>query len=76
MKWINIDDEEPQLGELIFVCDLYNKHISLARMMVEVDAKNNRGQKFYIVECEAIHRMPIDFNVTHWSPLPDLPEEE
>ena len=64
--WISIEDQElPPVGEVVLVCDEYNSFVSLGRA-----TEDGEFELMWVSEIE------VDSNVTHWMPLPKLPEAQ
>lgn len=66
MNWISFNDETPPDNTRILVCDWISGFISFAKYFHEID-------RFELMNIEHIE---YDSDLTHWMPLPALPEEE
>jgi hypothetical protein len=65
-EWINVDQQRPELGEVVLVCDYLSTFVSLARLSEEDNE--------YVFELMSIDKIENDSEVTHWMPLPNPPD--
>jgi hypothetical protein len=65
MEWINAEDDLPENGDIVLVCDQFNDFVSLGRMIDNDDD--------YSFELMYIDLVEIDTCPTHWMPLPTAP---
>jgi len=64
MKWISLDDKEPNYNEVVLVLDEVSKFRTLARLI------NDDEDYFEAMHLEKIEQ---DFLATHWLPIPKFP---
>jgi hypothetical protein len=63
MKWINVDDKLPDIGERCLIVELYGDGCHGAVM----EAVRYQGKEF--------NRFGISCSPTHWMPLPSAPND-
>lgn len=67
MKWISVKDKLPEEGTDVLSCNIKSKEIA-----IDYIVKFESEPLGYIWAC----RLQDEFNnVTHWMPLPELPNE-
>lgn len=64
MDWIRLEAELPVHNRIVLACDSINQVISIGKYDVEEDC-------FALMNME---NLPEDSNVTHWMPLPNMPD--
>lgn len=65
MEWVSFEDDLPESGKVMLLCDAINEIISLGIYNEDTDD----------IEFMSIHEMTCDSNPTHWMPLPSPPKE-
>jgi hypothetical protein len=71
MKWIDIKERRPEFDTLVLVCDKEQKEsIIIAQLKNVIETKNDVSFNFQ----EGETRYEYLCKVTHWMPLPELPQ--
>jgi hypothetical protein len=68
MNWIKVEEYIPDNNKINLVCDYISEIISLAKYQEDED-ENGVFMVMNMID------IPIDYNVTHWMPLPEAPNE-
>lgn len=68
MTWYDITEEYPDDNDVVLVCDILNKFISVAKFVKE----NENVYHFLVAHLE---NPDENIRITHWMCLPSLPME-
>lgn len=68
-EWISIEEELPETGQIVFVCDALEGLSTLGRL-------NSDGEMEWLFIDQDLDRLNADCLATHWMPLPKFPEIE
>ncbi len=60
-KWVSVKDRLPEVNESVLVCDG-------AEIWVDYMYKSHDDERLYF--------SVVEYGVTHWMPLPDMPEDK
>lgn len=72
-EWINVEDRLPDHNEIVLVFDEIGSVISMAKFRQFDEPINFDDQDcWYVMN---IDNLEIDYQVTHWMPLPKPPEK-
>lgn len=69
INWMSIKDETPPENEIFLGCDSISGIVSLARW-TDKDSENEA-----CCFMAALDMMEPDTEVTHWLPIPEIPQE-
>lgn len=67
-EWIDLFVAWPEPGRIVLVCDKYNSFVTLGRMIID---ENDEGT----VVTMYLDDLEIDSLITHWMPLPGVPND-
>ncbi len=71
MNWINLEEEQPDVGEIVLCADEYNEFVSLGKFLIVEQEDFDEG----VFELMHINKIECDSVITHWMPLPEPPKE-
>lgn len=64
MNWISLEDDSPPNNVIFLGCDIYNNFVSLCCYDEQEDQ----------IEIISMDNVEIDSLITHWIPIPSLPQ--
>lgn len=67
MNWISVKDRLPEKGDIYLVCVIFLENAS--ELKVDIGFYDEEDKDWELDCCT------LDYIVTHWMPLPSLPEE-
>lgn len=67
MEWISVENESPNLYQIVLTYDDISKGITVGKLVIEEE------QEVFLVG--NLNEIEIDYCVTHWMPLPSAPKE-
>ncbi len=68
MEWIKVEEDLPIVDSIVLACDELNSFVSLAKYRDHEDE--------YWFDLMYVDEVEIDSIVTHWMPIPKLPQEK